>query len=49
MKDLPIKDFVVESKSLTVNGSVAGSLPSRLPQKKATEKSHKKKGGLAKW
>ena len=44
MQDLPIQDLVVESKSVTVDGSVAGSLPSRLPQKKATEK-----GGLARW
>ena len=40
MQDLPMRDLVVESKSLTVDGSVAGSLPSRVPQKK---------GGLPKW
>ena len=40
MQDLPIKDFAVEFKSLTVDRSVAGSLPSRLPPQK---------GGLAKW
>ena len=40
MQDLPMQDLLVESKSLTVDGSVAGSLPSRLPPQK---------GGLAKW
>ena len=53
MQDLPMQDLLVESKSLTAeltaDGSVAGSLSSRLPPKKATEKSHTKEGGLARW